>query len=330
MSEKHPRQPVMIDLDSTAPRAPTPAEAPPVPEPLRGSAMDTATLLVARKPSLFGRLFVWALLALTGIAVSVAFWDFAAAMLARNLWLGRGLMGLLAVLLLALGVICLREVACLFRLRKMDRLRRASDAVAKSGGLDQALRFQHQLESFYSGRSDLQWGLEDLQEQRGDLLDADAVLNLLENRILAPLDKAATGEIEAASRRVAIATALVPLAFADVIVALTANLRMIRAIAEIYGGRSGFFGSWRLTRAVAAHLVATGAVAIGDDMIGSLAGGGVLSKLSRRFGEGLINGALTARVGIAAMDVSRPMPFVALPKPKTTAVVRKALTGLFG
>jgi len=48
---------------------------------------------------------------------------------------------------------------------------------------------------------------------------------------------------------------------ADVFTALTANLRMIRRIAEIYGGRSGAFGSWRLTRTVLTHLVATGAVA---------------------------------------------------------------------
>ena len=78
------------------------------------------------------------------------------------------------------------------------------------------------------------------------------------------------------------------------------------------------------------HLVATGAVAIGDDLIGSLAGGGVLSKLSRRFGEGVVNGALTARVGIAAIEVCRPLPFVAASRPSVTGIVRQALTGLFG
>ena len=42
---------------------------------------------------------------------------------------------------------------------------------------------------------------------------------------------------------------------------------------------------------------ATGAVAAGDDLIHTVAGGGVLAKVSRRFGEGVVNGALTARVG---------------------------------
>lgn len=83
---------------------------------------------------------------------------------------------------------------------------------------------------------------------------------------------------------------------------------MIRRIAEIYGAHAGFFGSWRLLRLVAAHLLATGLVAVGDDMMGSVAGGHVLARLSKRFGEGVMNGALTARVGLAAMDVCRPCP----------------------
>ncbi|MEM6389473.1 MAG: YcjF family protein, partial [Pseudomonadota bacterium] len=145
----------------------------------------------------------------------------------------------------------------------------------------------------------------------------------------APLDRAAEVEIEAAARQVATITAFVPIALADVLTALTANLRMIRRIAQIYGGRGSAFGAWRLTRAVLSHLVATGAVAVGDDLIGSLAGGSFLSKVSRRFGEGLVNGALTARVGVAAMEVCRPMAFGPGCKPAVTGLIRRALTGLF-
>jgi len=75
--------------------------------------------------------------------------------------------------------------------------------------------------------------------------------------------------------------------------------------------------------------VATGAVAVGDDLIGSVAGGGVLSKVSRRFGEGVINGALTARVGVAAIEVCRPLPFHALDRPSVTGLVKRSMTGLF-
>ena len=161
-------------------------------------------------------------------------------------------------------------------------------------------------------------------------MDADGLLALAEAEVLAPLDAMARAEVEAAARQVATVTALIPLALADVATALVSNLRMIRRVAEIYGGRSGSLGSWRLLRRVFLSLVATGAVALTDDLIGSFAGGGILSKLSRRFGEGVVNGALTARVGLAAMDICRPMPFVALPRPGVSATISRALAGLFG
>ena len=120
-----------------------------------------------------------------------------------------------------------------------------------------------------------------------------------------------------------------PLALVDVIVTLITNLRMIRKIAEIYGGRSGFFGSWRLTLLVLAHVMATGAVAIGDDLISSLAGGSILAKFSRKFGEGVINGALTARVGIAAIQLCRPLAFQAGASLSVTGIMKRALLGVF-
>ena len=77
-------------------------------------------------------------------------------------------------------------------------------------------------------------------------------------------------------------TALVPLALVDVVATFITNLRMIRKVSAIYGGRYGLLGSWRLARLVLAHLVATGVVAIDDDLIGAVAGGSVLSKLSQK------------------------------------------------
>ncbi len=175
----------------------------------------------------------------------------------------------------------------------------------------------------------MRWARQRLDEQRDGLLDADAIIELTERSLFAPLDAEARREIEVAARTVAGATAIIPLALVDVLAALSQNVRMVRRIAQVYGAHAGFFGSWRLLRSVATHLLATGIVSVGDDMIGSIAGGHVLARISRRFGEGMVNGALTARVGIAAMDVCRPLPFAALPRPKVSNVIGRALTGLF-
>ncbi len=320
--------PVLIDLEGEAPAAP--AAAPPVPDlQPQGEAMQTVAAIVSRRPSRLARWFWTALVALVGFVVSLAAWDYVMGLVARSPILGYVALGLIAVICVILLIVAVRELAAFRRLARLDHLHASAQSALDTGDLAQARQVTDQLARLYKTRADARWGLERLAERRGDVLDADGLLGLAEAEVLAPLDQQAMREIEAAARQVATVTAIVPLAFADVIAALTSNLRMIRRVAEVYGGRGGTFGSWRLTRTVLTHLVATGAVAVGDDLIGSIAGGGVLSKVSRRFGEGVVNGALTARVGVAAMEVCRPLPFHSEKRPSVTALVRRAMTGLF-
>jgi putative membrane protein len=324
------RGPLLIDLDDEEEAAPD--RAPPVPEaggPPEGRAMRAAMAGLARRPSWLARAF-WALaLTLVGVVVSVAAWDFALALIARAPLLGGAVTGLGAALLVVAVLIALREAAGFARLGRLDRLRAAAEGAQGADDLDAAREVVARLRRLYAGRPEAAWGLARLDERMAEPVDAEALLALAEREVLAAPDAAALAAVEAAARQVATVSALVPLALADVVAALVANLRMIRTVATIYGGRTGTLGGWRLARAVVAHLVATGAVAVGDDMIGSVAGGGVLSKLSRRFGEGVVNGALTARVGLAAIELCRPLPRIAAPRPTVGGVVRRALTGLF-
>ncbi len=320
--------PILIDLEEG--EIARPDTAPAVPDVVgERAAMQQVAALAARKPSRLARWFWSLLVALVGFVVSLAAWDYVNGLLARSPVLGMIAFGLVALFCLVLLVIALRELAAFARLSRLDRVHKdAADALA-SNDLGAARGVVDKLGKLYAGRDDMTWGRARFAEQRADVLDADGLLGLAEVTLLAPLDERAVREVEAAARQVAMVTAIVPLALADVFTALTANLRMIRRIAEIYGGWSGAFGSWRLTRTVLSHLVATGAVAVGDDLIGSVAGGGVLSKVSRRFGEGVINGALTARVGVAALEVCRPLPYHATKRPAVTGIVKRALSGLF-
>lgn len=323
--------PVLLELDEETPGV-TPAEAPPVPEdaaPPSGAAMKAAAALAARRPSILVRWF-WRLLGtLIAFGLSLWAWDFVTGLIARNEILGYAALGLLGLFLLVCLAIVVREWAALARLARLDHVHKAATAAQAANDLAAARKVTDRIAALYAGRADMTWGMDRLAERRGDAFDADALFALAEAELLAPLDAAARLEVEAAARQVAAVTALVPIALADVATALAANVRMIRRIAEIYGGRSGAVESWRLTRAVFSHLVATGAVAVGDDLIGSVGGGHLLSKVSRRFGEGVINGALTARVGIAAMEVCRPLPFAGQRRPTVSGIIGRSLTGLF-
>ncbi|MCG6904415.1 MAG: YcjF family protein [Rhodobacter sp.] len=324
------RGPVLIELN-TAPKL-SPAEAPPVSDvaALPGNAaLQTAARLAARPVSRLARWFWGILLSLLTFLLSVAAWDMVTSLLARSPVLGGIAVTLTAMFVLVLLLIAVREWAAFARLQRLDSVRLAAGEALAGGDLAMARAVSDRLSGLYEARAELDWGRARLAERQGDVFDADGLLAMTETELLVPLDAAAQIEVQAAARQVATVTAVVPLALADVAVALTANLRMIRRIAEIYGGRSGTLGSWRLTRSVLTHLVATGAVAVGDDLIGSGAGGSVLSKISRRFGEGVVNGALTARVGVAAIEVCRPLPFRASARPSVTGLVRRALAGLF-
>jgi putative membrane protein len=268
------RGPVLIDLDDAGPA--DPGAAAPVPDAAlpEGRAMQAAAALAARRPSRVARLFWGAFTGLVGMGVSLAVWDFATGLLARAPVLGWAALALATLALAALVVMALREWAAFARLARLDGLRRGADAALAAQDPAAAKAAVARIDALYSGRADMAWPRARMAERLPDTFDADAALGLAEDTLMAPLDAAAEREVEAAARQVAAVTALVPLALADVAVALAANLRMVRRVAEVYGGRSGTLGSWRVLRAVFAHLVATGAVAVGDDLIGSVAGGG--------------------------------------------------------
>ena len=327
MTDPSPPKPFLLEIDDLA-------EADPAAAPLlvddapQGRAVMAASQIATVRPSRLWRFALWAFGALFTFWLSVAAWNFVTALLAQNPVLGWIAFGLVALAVLAAMALALREWAAFARLARLDGFRTHAAQAVATADVAQARRVVGNLTRLYAARPDTAWGRARLAETQADVMDADALVMLAESTLLAPLDARAVVEIETASARVAMVTALVPVALADVAVVLFSNLRMIRRIAEIYGGRSGSFGSLGLLRRVFTYLIATGAVALTDDLIGSVAGGGILSKLSRRFGEGVINGALTARIGIAAMELCRPLPFTAEKRPGVSALTSRALAGL--
>ncbi len=323
-------RPYLIELDEDAPLA-DPSAADAVPDALpEGRAMRAVGGIATVRGSAVWRLAMWVFGGLFSFVLSVAAWDFVTSLFERNVVLGWAAFALTVAAVVMALVLAAREWAAFARLARLDGLRGRAVAAQRAADLAEARAVVAGIARLYGARADTAWGRKRVAERSAEVMDADALLALAEVEVLAPLDAAARLQVEAAARQVATVTALVPLALADVAAALFANIRMIRRVAEIYGGRSGTVGSWLLLRKVFGSLLATGAVALSDDLVSSVAGGGVLSKISRRFGEGVVNGALTARIGIAAMEQCRPLPFVALPRPAVSSLVKRALTGMFG
>jgi putative membrane protein len=269
----------------------------------------------------WGSIFLGALGGLVGLIASLWLYDWVLELLARDDWIGWAAVGLLGLVLFALLMIVLREALGLFRLDRLGKIRHEADSAARQNDKPLAVDVTHRLKRFYAGREDLAWGLQRLAEHKHDIMNAEELLRLDERTLIAPLDPVARSIVAASAKRVSVVTAVSPNAVIDMLFVGAQNLRMLRKLATLYGARPGTLSLIKLARMVVTHIVLTGGIALGDDVVQQVIGHGLTAKLSARLGEGLFNGALTTRIGIAAIDVCRPLPYVEQQRPRFRELV---------
>jgi putative membrane protein len=234
---------------------------------------------------------------------------------ARSQTLGYVALAFAIAAALALTVVIAREAFGMMRLAAIEKLHlRAAevlisdDRAASRAVVDDLLKLAHQNPQLARARAAL-------QGHADDIINGADMIKLAERELMSPLDEEARRLVSAAAQRVSVVTAVSPRALIDVLFVFVAALRLIRQLARLYGGRPGTLGFFRLTRGVLAHLAVTGAIAAGDDIVHQLVGQGLAAKLSAKLGEGVVNGMMTARIGIAAMEAARPLPFDAVKRP---------------
>ena len=258
----------------------------------------------------WGSLMLSAMAALASLAAGLWFTRFVSVAIERNDWVGWTSFALMSVIALCGLVLLLRELWGFRRLARLSRLRKLVKEALAANDPKRERSAVSLLARHYRGRTDMKWGLARLAEHARDVLAPGELMRLAEREMLSPLDTQARGIILKSAKRVATVTALSPMMWIAVGFVLVENVRMFRALAGTYGGRPGVLGALRLGRLVVTHIIATGGVALTDDLLGQFLGQDALRRLSRRLGEGAFNGALTARLGVTAIEVTRPLPFL--------------------
>lgn len=256
----------------------------------------------------WGALLVSALMALVSLWAGLAITRLVEDFFARSPALGWLVLAIAGLAGLAAVAIIVREIWGLLRLNKIEGLQ---DQAARAINLDEQLAartVEQGLSTLYGGRKDLAWPMKEFRTLSGDIIDPKDRILLADRLLMEPLDEAAHRIIARRARRVTLLTTVTPAAALDILFVASQNLGLLREIAALYGGRPSTLATLKLARMVITHLAVTGGLALSDSLIQHLVGKGLLGRLSARFGEGAVNGILTSRIGLAAMDVCRPIP----------------------
>ena len=234
--------------------------------------------------------------------------------LIRSLFSEYQILGWFALCVAIIGVIAfisviISEIRAVMRLRSVDQIRRDAAYAVEHDDMNLARHAVEELLHYTKNTSYTAHGRRFMQQHKQDIIDGKELIHLAEHEILKPIDIEARKIVLNAAKRVSVITAVSPRAIIDLGYVLYESVRLIRNLATIYGARPGRFGLFSLLRRVFAHLAVTGTMAVGDGLVEQIIGQGLATRLSARFGEGVVNGLMTTRIGIATMDALRPFPF---------------------
>jgi putative membrane protein len=316
---------VVVDADEPGRAARGTVRVTPEAEPAQLPVPVAAQPIAVRRRFGWGTLFWTATAGLVLLGSGLAIVKLIEDLFARSESLGWLGLGFAAAAGLALTVVAGREVFGLMRLATIEKLHARAAAVIASDDRAESRAIVNDLLNLAHQNPHLARARAALTEHAGDIIDGADMIRLAERELLTPLDQEARRIVSVAAQRVSVVTAVSPRALFDVLFVFVAALKMIRQLARLYGGRPGALGMISLLRHVIGHLAITGGMAVGDSLVQQMLGHGIAAKLSQRLGEGVLNGLLTARLGLAAIDVTRPLPFTALPRPALADLAKDLL-----
>lgn len=279
-----------------------------------------------RPRSTVGRWLAGAVAALVLVALGFDTADLLTRAFATSLALG----ALVAILVATAGgaalALLVNELRSLRRLRRIEAMRVDADRIVADPREGQAADLAGKVAALYAGRADLAPSLARLRDQVTDAHDDAEIVRLLDREVLSPLDRTAYQMVLRASRDTAVATALSPAAVLDLAVVLWRNLKLVREVAALYGARPGYVGSLRLLRRMLANIAVAGVAESAHHVAVEALGGTLVAAVSARMGQGVINGLLTARVGLTAMHLCRPIEFAPADRPSLNRIRKELLS----
>lgn len=266
-------------------------------EPVSTLEIDTIFKTQRTKPWLK----IWLMLALVAIGVEtgLGIWE----AIQSSVLIG-GLYAALALVSLGLiGKLILSELKALWSLKRLEKVRHDAERLLQSEQVGEA---QHWLK----------YQLEKLPQEeavafkallKSHHTDKEAV-QLFDRIAMTRLDDEAQKVVTNAAAGSALLVALSPMATLDMLAVLWRGTKMIESISRVYGIRLGYRSRLKLYKMLLTQMVFVGGTELISDVAVTSLGAELLGKLSARSAQGLSAGVFTARLGLKAMELCRPLP----------------------
>lgn len=212
------------------------------------------------------------------------------------------------------GLSLLKELGRLRRLKRHDQLRKGL-AELPQGSAKQAQTMAQRLKrQLKLADDDPHW--QAFQHACQPHHSGEEIQTLLRYHLLAPRDREAQRLITRMSGETAIMVAVSPLTLVDMALVAWRSLAMVDRLCRLYGLELGYASRLRLFRHVLHNMAFAGASELATDASMDMLSLDLASRLSARAGQGLATGLLSARLGLRAQRLCRPVAFTSDEQPR--------------
>ncbi|HEX2526125.1 MAG TPA: TIGR01620 family protein [Geminicoccus sp.] len=154
------------------------------------------------------------------------------------------------------------------------------------------------------------------EAQASDALSDGERVQLFERVVLTELDERAVRIVGMSARDIAVLTAVTPTGLLDALVVLTRTFAMLQRLAGLYGVPPDRMTVIRLMRVSFRNAAMAGAADVLTHATTEHLGASFMSILSAKAGQGAGNALLAGRLGLQAIQLLRPLPFVTKKPPR--------------
>ncbi len=217
----------------------------------------------------------------------------------------------------------------------LEKIHNRTDALRESREVGGAKSLLIELREFYADKPQAPF-LKRCLDQLPDYSDDLEVIDHIDRVFLRPLDEEAKRRISKHGLQTATAIAISPWAVVDIALALWRNVKMIDDVAQIYGIRPSLKNRLKLLRSVGNKALFVGGsqaainygLKIFESVSSGAAGVGMGASIVAGFAQGLGAGIYTAKIGISAIEVTRPITLRATDKIKIADLAEPMISEL--